>query len=484
MYRRRLQGWMKYLDFILVDIICFQVAFLLSCFIRHGLVNPYSSLLYRNYAIISVLFQIFILISFSTFQGILARGYYREFISAIKTSLLVMLSVVFYLFSIKQGTSFSRVILCSNAVYYTALAFFSRSVLKYIHRIRVADNKGKNCMVLITSMNRAEENAKKILEKNYGEYSFTGVILVDKTEDVAELPENIEGIPVVANRQTAVEYICRDWIDEVFFDVPQEDDFYTELINVLIDMSMVTHVRLDDRLNLMARNKYLQNMSGYTVVTVSSNILRMRDALAKRALDILGGIAGCICTGILFLTIGPAIYLQDPGPVFFSQMRVGRNGKLFKIYKFRSMYMDAEERKKELLEQNEVEDGMMFKMENDPRIIGSEKGPGKGIGNFIRKYSLDEFPQFLNILKGDMSLVGTRPPTVDEWEKYNPHHRGRLSMKPGLTGMWQVSGRSDIQDFEEVVALDRQYIAEWSFGLDIKILLKTVAVVLHGEGAK
>ena len=123
-------------------------------------------------------------------------------------------------------------------------------------------------------------------------------------------------------------------------------------------------------------------------------------------------------------------------------------------------------------------------MENDPRIIGSEKGPGRGIGSFIRRTSLDEFPQFFNVLKGEMSLVGTRPPTLDEWELYNPHHRSRLSIKPGLTGMWQVSGRSDVQNFEEVVALDRRYIAEWSLGLDIRILLKTIVTVIRGEGAK
>ena len=153
------------------------------------------------------------------------------------------------------------------------------------------------------------------------------------------------------------------------------------------------------------------------------------------------------------------------------------------MYKFRSMYMDAEERKKELMEQNEMQ-GLMFKMENDPRIIGSEKGPGKGIGNFIRKTSIDELPQFWNILKGDMSLVGTRPPTVNEYEQYDLHHKIRLSMNPGLTGMWQVSGRNEITDFEEVVRLDAEYIRKWSLGLDIMILLKTVKVVLVRKGSK
>ena len=139
--------------------------------------------------------------------------------------------------------------------------------------------------------------------------------------------------------------------------------------------------------------------------------------------------------------------------------------------------MDAEERKKELMEKNNIKDGLMFKMDDDPRII-------KGIGKFIRKTSLDEFPQFWNILKGDMSLVGTRPPTQDEWDKYELHHRRRLAIKPGLTGMWQVSGRSEITDFEEVVELDTSYIEQWSLKLDIKILFKTVMVVFTGSGAK
>lgn len=149
--------------------------------------------------------------------------------------------------------------------------------------------------------------------------------------------------------------------------------------------------------------------------------------------------------------------------------------------------MDAEERKKDLMAQNKVSDGMMFKMDFDPRIIGNKILPDgtkkTGIGQFIRKTSIDELPQFWNILKGDMSLVGTRPPTLDEWEKYEPHHRARMSFWPGLTGLWQVSGRSNITDFEEVVRLDTQYIGEWSVKGDIKIILQTAVGVLKNEGA-
>jgi exopolysaccharide biosynthesis polyprenyl glycosylphosphotransferase len=220
----------------------------------------------------------------------------------------------------------------------------------------------------------------------------------------------------------------------------------------------------------------VERIGEYTVLTRSVRIVTVRQLFVKRAIDICAGLAGVLVTGICFLFVAPLIYIASPGPIFFSQTRVGKNGRLFKIYKFRSMYMDAEERKKELMKQNKIADGMMFKMDDDPRII-------KGIGHFIRDYSIDELPQLWNVLKGEMSLIGTRPPTVDEYEKYNYHHKIRLAIKPGITGMWQVSGRSNITDFEQVVELDASYITNWSLGLDFKILLKTIKVVLQKDGA-
>ena len=180
-------------------------------------------------------------------------------------------------------------------------------------------------------------------------------------------------------------------------------------------------------------------------------------------------------TIVLTPFVALAIRLDSPGPIFFAQTRIGKNGRRFKIYKFRSMYIDAEERKKELASQNEMQ-GLMFKMENDPRITK--------VGKFIRKTSIDELPQFFNIVKGDMSLVGTRPPTEDEFEQYNSHYKRRISMTPGLTGLWQISGRSDIVDFDEVVKLDLEYIDNWTVWLDIKILFMTVGAVLKGRGSK
>lgn len=235
-------------------------------------------------------------------------------------------------------------------------------------------------------------------------------------------------------------------------------------------MGVTLHTSLAKTADLAA-GQFVEEIEGYTVLSDSVSIATPVQIFLKRCLDIAGGIVGCLITGILFLVMGPAIYVKSPGPVFFRQERVGKNGRRFYMYKFRSMYMDAEERKQEFMEKNNIKDGRMFKLHNDPRII-------KGVGKFIREYSIDEFPQFWNVLKGDMSLVGTRPPTVDEWEKYEAKHRGRLAIRPGITGMWQVHGRSDITDFNEVVRLDKEYIARWSIGLDFKILFQTIGVVL------
>ena len=257
-----------------------------------------------------------------------------------------------------------------------------------------------------------------------------------------------------------------------------------ELIEMGLTVNYTMSTLVDDRWPVVD----LRKIGKFKVLSTSIAFASARQLAVKRIFDIVGSIIGLVFTGLLTLIIGPMIYFKDPGPIFFSQVRIGRNGKKFKMYKFRSMYMDAEARKKELMDQNKVKDGMMFKMDDDPRIIGSEKkdknGKPKGIGNFIRKTSIDEFPQFFNVLKGQMSLVGTRPPTVDEWNKYGLAHRVRMSTKPGVTGMWQVSGRSEITDFDEVVRLDREYIENWSLGLDFKILMKTFLVVFKHEGAE
>ena len=186
-------------------------------------------------------------------------------------------------------------------------------------------------------------------------------------------------------------------------------------------------------------------------------------------MDIAGGLVGCLFTGIAAIFLVPAIKIKSPGPAFFSQVRMGKNGRPFKIYKFRSMYMDAEKRKKELMKQNNVKDGMMFKMDDDPRII-------KGVGHFIRKTSLDEFPQFWNILKGDMSLVGPRPERPQFVEKFReeiPRYMVKHQVRPGMTGWAQINGYRGDTSIRKRIEYDLYYIENWTVGLDLKILFLT-----------
>jgi lipopolysaccharide/colanic/teichoic acid biosynthesis glycosyltransferase len=193
-------------------------------------------------------------------------------------------------------------------------------------------------------------------------------------------------------------------------------------------------------------------------------------------MDIIGSLIGIIISSPIMLITALAIKIESPGPVFFRQTRVGQYGTTFKIIKFRSMGDGAEKLEKELAAKAKVEGGVMFKIDNDPRVTR--------VGKIIRNLSIDELPQFFNILKGDMSIVGTRPPSVKEFESHELRHRRRLSIKPGLTGMWQVSGRSDITDFEQIVKLDTQYIDKWTLALDIKLMFKTVGVLLARKGAQ
>ena len=199
-----------------------------------------------------------------------------------------------------------------------------------------------------------------------------------------------------------------------------------------------------------------------------------RSALSnfKRLFDLLGSIVGILLLTIVFIPIVIALKLDSPGPIFYSQTRCGLGGKLFKIHKFRSMVMNAEALKSTV--KNEAV-GLIFKNKSDPRVTR--------IGQFLRKTSLDELPQFWNVFSGDMSLVGTRPPTLDEVKHYRPHHWQRLAVKPGITGEWQVYGRSSIENFEQIVQLDLRYQARWSVFYDLLLLIKTFKVVLFRQGA-
>lgn len=473
MYHKQKEGWVKHLDFIIIDMICLQLAYMAAFFLRFKVINPYEGEEYRSVAIVLALTQLVATLFTNNFKNVLRRGIYSEFAATLKQAGTITLFGVFYLFLIKNAGQFSRMTMLLTGAIYFVFSYIFRMVWKKIIRHRHERKEGKRSFIIITTADKAERVVERIQENKNPTYQLTGLVLLDEDHK----GEKLYGLDVVAGAEDVVDYVCRSWVDEVFINVEKEEYLSQEMVDAFNEMGVTTHLKLQGLENPYHREQTVQRLNGYSVLTYSVVNIPENQLMLKRLMDIFGGIIGCIICGILILFVGPAIFIASPGPIFFSQTRIGQNGKQFKIYKFRSMYMDAEERKKELMAQNEVKDGMMFKMEDDPRII-------KGVGHFIRKTSLDEFPQFWNVLKGDMSLVGTRPPTVDEWAKYDLHHRLRMAMRPGITGMWQTSGRSDIKEFEEVVKLDAEYIAKWNIGLDIKLILLTIAQVLKGSGAR
>lgn len=283
-----------------------------------------------------------------------------------------------------------------------------------------------------------------------------------------------EGLEYIGSISQLESIIRRYNIDQVYIMQKRERDIadIQKYVDLCIRMGVTCRVIVD----IYRRRKsysYNSSIGTYPVITYHTICMNNWEAFFKRLFDIVFSIIAIILTSPIMLVTAIAIKLDSPGPAIFKQVRVGMNGRHFKIWKFRSMHVNADEMKAQLLEQNEVKDGMMFKMKDDPRITR--------VGKIIRKLSIDELPQFFNVLSGSMSFVGTRPPTLDEVAKYQTDQWRRISIKPGITGMWQVSGRSNIKDFDEVVKLDVEYIDNWNLWLDIKMLFKTVGVVFRHE---
>ncbi|MBR3307906.1 MAG: sugar transferase [Lachnospiraceae bacterium] len=399
------------------------------------------------------------------------RGFFKEFMAIARYTVIITVGSMIFMYISNNVGQLSRLVFGIFAVLNQILTYGAHLAFKeyMLRHYKWSTNSDK--LMVITTKERAPEIIAHIKEENAWNYEMKSVAIMD--EDLRG--GYIDDIPVVACADDLIDVAIQDILDRVFISLPHED--IEKVRDMILDfeaMGILCHYDIDvEELNL--EGKEAGDFAGYSVLSFSLQNMDYRRLLIKRFFDIIGSIIGLLITAVIFPFIALAIKIESRGPVIFAQERIGKNGRRFKLYKFRSMYKDAEKRKQELMEKNEMK-GLMFKMENDPRITK--------VGRFIRKTSLDEFPQFWNVLKGDMSLVGTRPPTVAEFEQYNVHYRRRLSITPGLTGMWQVSGRSDITDFDEVVRLDLEYIDSWSLMLDVKLLLQTVGVVIFGKGSK
>lgn len=482
MYKRRANGWLKHWDFMLIDLIVIQVAYVLSLLFA-GYISLYKTSLYWNMAIILEAINLIVILVFSSFRDVLKKGHYLTFVSCLQQGILVGVTAILYLFAIQEGQNFSRLTILYTSLIYVLLSYICRELWKsHLLKYFSTTNSNKQSLLIITDKDNALNVIEKVDNQVFDNYILPGIALFEKDSQ-----EEINNIPIVCDAKDAPDYICKKWVDEVLIILPKTREYPKELIDKLEETGVVVHVNIPYISSENGKRQFVEDVGGYTVLTTAFNYASPKQLLVKRIMDICAGIVGCFLTAIIFIFVAPIIYINSPGPIFYSQERIGRNGKPFKMYKFRSMYLDADERKAELMKENKIKDGRMFKMDFDPRIIGNKILPDgtkkTGIGEFIRKTSLDEFPQFYNVLKGDMSLVGTRPPLESEVSLYELHHHARLAVKPGITGMWQVSGRSNITDFEEVVKLDKEYINNWSIGLDIKIILKTILVVFKKEGS-
>ena len=486
MHVRSKHSWMKHLDFIIIDAILINVSLFLAYVIRSRDVSHIFKTQYRSIFVILTILHLCIVLFSSTYSDILYRGYFTEFKKVAFHTLKLAIGSYFLLFIMGNIGEKSRFILALFPLIFLFLSYFAHILWKKI--ILSTTKRGENLrqFIVVTDQRHINEAMSKLKDGTDVSFSIKGVCLTKEPDINSSLfrEDTYKGTPIVAIGKSMYDYCVNEVVDGVIICLGTKHiDEMRMLADNFLNMGVTVYVVM----NLFAKDMphtMFTHLNSARVISTSINTASPLALFVKRVADVFFGICGCIATGILFIFLAPLIKKADPkGPIFFKQERAGRNGRKFYMYKFRSMYSDAEERKEELRKQNEME-GLMFKIDGDPRVLGSGKdGTRKGLGYRIREWSLDEFPNAWSILKGDMSVVGTRPPTMDEYEKYELRHKSRLAVKPGLTGLWQVSGRSDITDFEEIVKLDNEYIQNWTIGMDIKIMLKTFVAVFKRQGS-
>jgi exopolysaccharide biosynthesis polyprenyl glycosylphosphotransferase len=378
---------------------------------------------------------------------------------------LILASLVFFFQAKDTSRSFFAIFVAAN---YVLLLSSKIGIRAFLTVIRTRGYNYRQVLVVGTG-----PNARRVIDelrrlKHWGYIPF-GVL-----SDSAEAPADVAGIPVLGALED-LEKIARErTMDDVFF-APERIDAEQVSRCVLLCEDLGVPVRFSlGFFGSVHSRPTLLDLNGVPVLSLQRSIRSPLEMFAKRAIDIAGASIGLAFASALYPWIVYRIRRESPGPVIFKQLRVGENGRHFRCYKFRTMRVGAEAELETLRAQNQMS-GAMFKLDVDPRVFP--------FGAFLRRTSLDELPQFFNVLRGDMSLVGTRPPTLDEVREYRLTDLRRLSIRPGITGLWQVSGRSTIRDFDAIVKLDTEYIDRWSLGLDLQILFRTLWVVLRRRGA-
>jgi exopolysaccharide biosynthesis polyprenyl glycosylphosphotransferase len=379
---------------------------------------------------------------------------------------LILASLVFFFQAKDTSRSFFAVFIVLNFLLLLGSKIAIRVLLTVI---RVRGYNYRQVLIVGTgpSAERVIQELRRL--KHWGYVPF-GLL----SDSATETRENVASVPVLGTLEDLEKVARERTLDDVFF-APERIEAEQVSRCVLLCEELGVPVRFSlGFFGPVHSRPSLLDLNGVPVLSLQRTVRSPIELFVKRSIDVCGAIVGLGITGVLYPWIAYRIRRESPGAVIFKQMRVGENGRHFRCYKFRTMRMGAESELEQLRSQNQVS-GPMFKLDTDPRVFP--------FGAFLRRTSLDELPQFFNVLRGDMSLVGTRPPTLDEVRVYRLADLRRLSIRPGITGLWQVSGRSAIRDFDAIVKLDTEYIDRWSLGLDLQILFRTLWVVLSRRGA-
>ena len=380
---------------------------------------------------------------------------------------LILSSTVYFIYS----NNVSRLFI----IYFIAFSFLLLALERITQKVAIGNmrRRGFNYrnIVIVGTEEKAFEFTR-VIECN-PDWGFRIVGFVQETDNV--VLKMFSNYNVLGDIRQLVDLCISHHVDEVIFCLPRKSMIEVDdIIHGIEEMGITIRMILDLYESRRSRRELSFFNDQLPILTFYSKPFDAGKLFVKRCLDITGATVGLFLTAFLLPFIAIAVKLDSKGPLFFGQKRVGENGRAFTCWKIRSMYIDAEDRKKDLMSQNEMA-GPMFKIKDDPRVTK--------VGRFLRKTSLDEIPQFWNVLIGEMSLVGTRPPTPDEVSRYENWQRKRICIKPGITGFWQVSGRSSVQLFDDVVKLDLEYIEKWSLWLDFTILAKTFLVVFMRNGS-
>lgn len=385
-----------------------------------------------------------------------------------KTVIVGMLTLGTIIYFLKYSYISRLFVLLFGSINFLVLSAVRLTYKQILTELRRRGYNSRTILIVGTGR-RAREFAKIILAHSEWGLRIHGYV----DDDPTEKDKDLLGSAIVGRIKDIPDLIRKHVIDEVIIAIPRKWlDSLDDVVRICEEEGVETTV-LADLYDTVIAETHLSFLHDIPLLSFSTIPAQEWKLVIKTIVDLAVAAILLIMLAPLFIAVSIAIKLTSPGPVFFRQVRYGLRGREFKMYKFRSMWVDAERRMDEIRHLNEMS-GPVFKIMRDPRVTS--------VGRFLRKTSLDELPQLINVLKGEMSLVGPRPPIPSEVREYERWQRRRLSMKPGLTCLWQIKGRNRIE-FEKWMELDLQYIDNWSLGLDLKIILKTVPVVLFGYGA-